>query len=146
MTTTTSTTGLVDGEIIKTDSLGRKQTTRQRREALLGEYERGTMTGQAFAQWAGINYSTFAGWLQRQRRVRKAALVSSKKSESKSTSEVKPMRWMEAVVEAGARKAKGDEAGLVVELPGGARLEIRDNRGAMLAAEVLRQLQRAAGC
>jgi hypothetical protein len=40
----------------------------ERREALLDEFERSGMTGQVFAQWAGVNYTTFANWRQKRRR------------------------------------------------------------------------------
>ena len=64
----TSTTGMVEG-IIKQDSRGRMRTTRERREALLSEYDRSAMTGRKFAKWAGIKYTTFANWLQQRRKL-----------------------------------------------------------------------------
>lgn len=67
----TTTNGLEDGQIIKTDELGRVRTSRERREALLEEYERSGMSGAAFAQWAGIKYTTFASWAQKRRRAKK---------------------------------------------------------------------------
>ena len=60
---------MVDG-IIKQDTRGRLRTTRERREALLAEFDRSAMTGRKFAKWAGIKYSTFANWLQTRRKLR----------------------------------------------------------------------------
>lgn len=51
-----------DGEILKVDEKGRIRIPRERREALLAEFDRSGMTGSAFAQWAGIKYPTFAAW------------------------------------------------------------------------------------
>ena len=55
------------GEILKQDERGRMRVTRERWEALLGEFDRSAMTGRQFAAWAGIEHSTFAN-LQRLRR------------------------------------------------------------------------------
>lgn len=40
------------------------------REAVLDEFERGAMSGQAFARLHGIKYTTFASWIQKRRRKR----------------------------------------------------------------------------
>ena len=55
----TTTIGLTDG-IIKLDTRGRMRTTRERREALLAEFDRSGMSGQKFSAWAGIKYPTWA--------------------------------------------------------------------------------------
>ena len=54
----TSTNGMVDG-IIKQDTRGRMRTTRDRREALLAEYDRSAMTGRKFAKWVSGTPSTY---------------------------------------------------------------------------------------
>jgi hypothetical protein len=48
------------------------------------------------------------------------------------------VQWVEARLAGPAAEA---ECGLVVELPGGARLEVQDARQAVLAAQLLRALQ-----
>lgn len=63
MTTTTT-------HVLKTDSLGRVKVSDDYREAVLDEFERGGMSGQAFAQLHGIKYTTFASWIQKRRRER----------------------------------------------------------------------------
>lgn len=54
--------------LLKTDSRGRIKLPKERREALLDEFERSGMSGQEFAKWAGVKYSTFAFWRQQRRR------------------------------------------------------------------------------
>jgi hypothetical protein len=52
----------VDGQILKRDTAGRVRTPRERREALLTEFDRSGMSGQKFAACAGMKYTTFANW------------------------------------------------------------------------------------
>src|SRR5271170_6920592 len=87
----TSTTVMVDG-IIKQDSRGRMRTTRERREALLAEYDRSAMTGRKFAKWAGIKYTTFANWLQQRRKLGGQELAAD------GVETATGPRWLEAVV------------------------------------------------
>src|SRR5271163_3936395 len=119
----TSTTGMVDG-IIKQDSRGRMRTTRERREALLAEYDRSAMTGRKFAKWAGIKYSTFANWLQARRKLGCRELAAPVAEPTTGT------RWLEAVVDGSPPKepAKVKPATLVVHGPGGVRLELSDEK------------------
>lgn len=135
----TTTTGIEDGQIIKTDELGRVLVSRERREALLEEYERSKMSSAAFAQWAGIKSSTFAGWVQKRRRERKPlASVTTVPTQS-----IKPsVGWVEAIVDQAPKMGSG----LMMYFFDGVRMEIRDERGAALAAEVLKHLKGAAGC
>jgi hypothetical protein len=51
----------------KQDLKGRRIMPPERIEALLLEYEGSGMTLAAFARGAGVNYSTFAGWVYKQR-------------------------------------------------------------------------------
>ena len=60
----TLTIGPEDGQLLKQDTVGRIRTPRERREALLAEFDRSGMSGQKFAAWAWIKYTTFANWLQ----------------------------------------------------------------------------------
>ncbi|MCH8476168.1 MAG: hypothetical protein LAT55_13180 [Opitutales bacterium] len=54
--------------ILKTDTLGRVRMPRERREAILDEFESSGMSGQAFAKRIGVKYPTFASWRQQRRR------------------------------------------------------------------------------
>lgn len=117
-------------ELLRVDAKGRVRVSRERRESLLAEYDRGGMSAKGFAEWAGIKYATFAWWLQERRRAR----------ERNGEAEPTAVHWVEAEVAGdGEREVRG---GLKIELGCGARMEVADRAGAVLAAEVLRQLGR----
>lgn len=116
--------------ILKTDVLGRVKTPRERREQLLDEFEKSGLTGQKFAALVGVKYQTFATWAQDRRRARGTYPV---------VKGPKRLRWVEAVVEEGS----GDKQPLILELPGGARIEIRDAQQAALAGALLRTLAKS---
>ena len=119
-------------QLLKVDVAGRVWTSRERRETLLDEFERGGTSAAQFAALVGVKYPTFASWVQLRRRQRSgAAQVGGRES---GTAE---LRWVEVM--AGA--APG--GGLCVLLPGGARMEVADAGQAALAAELLRALARA---
>ena len=121
-------------EILKTDAMGRVRTPKARREALLAEFERSGVSGKKFAALVGVNYQTFASWVQQWRRRRGEHPAAAKGAEM--------LRLVEAVVVAG-----GDGSGAVagsevlrVELPGGAWVGIGGARQVVLAAALLRAL------
>ena len=121
--------------ILKTDVLGRVKTPAARREQLLDEFERSGLTGQKFAELTGLKYQTFATWAQKRRRQRGAhgAMKAPERTADK-------VRWLEAVVEQAQNSAGQNLRGLVLELPGGARVELRDAKQAEMAAALLRAL------
>ena len=112
-------------QLLKVDVAGRVWTPRARRELLLDEFERGGMPTAEFARLVGIKYPTFTSWVQQRRRAKAAGGAGPA---------VAPVRWMEALVGAGAPPA------LCVQLPGGARMEIGDAGAVALAAQLLRAL------
>jgi transposase-like protein len=105
------------------DSKGRLRTSKEQRRIILGEFERSGLSAVQFAQQTGLKYSTLAGWLQRYRR-------------SQSPGRARAVRLLEAVVEPN----NSDKLPLVLELPGGARMEIKDAQQAALAGALLRTL------
>ena len=115
-------------QLLKTDTRGRVRTPRQRREALLDEFERSGTSASQFAKLSGVNYQTFAGWVQRRRRQLSVAGVQT----------LGAPRLLEAVVK-GRHFARGSQM-LRVELPGGARVELIELSQAALAAALLREL------
>jgi hypothetical protein len=132
-----------DESLLKADIRGRVQVSRKRREALLDEYEKSGLSGARFARLAGICYSTFAAWRQKRRNTRVG------KNEMKGVtpppfleSQVieAPIQLLEASVEspgsAGANRL-AMPAGLTVELPGGARLQVESPIQLRLAAELI---------
>ena len=56
--------------ILKRDALGRVTLPREQREALIAEFERSGLRATQFARMAGINYGTFASWMQDRRHAR----------------------------------------------------------------------------
>lgn len=86
------------------------------------------LSGMAYAKLCGVNYSTFAGWLQRRRERRagkeRPALVEVKVTPS-------------PVVAA---------APLILQLPGGARMEITDAGQVELAVVLLRAVAGGQAC
>jgi hypothetical protein len=121
-----------DEVILKSDALGRVRTPRQRRGQLLEEFERSGLTGMKFAALVGIKYPTFASWLSKRRRDRDPTANTVKAEHS--------MRWLEAVVE--QAQNPGGQSGLVLELPEGGRAQIGNVKQAVLAAALLRALEK----
>jgi ribosomal protein S12 methylthiotransferase accessory factor YcaO len=124
-----------DDQVLKTDRLGRVQTPKARREELLDEFERSGLSGIKFAALTGVKYPTFAAWLKRRRQRNAIASVPAKPVDS--------MRWLEAVVEQAQSPGVPNSAGLVLELPGGARLQIGNVNQAVLAAALVRALEKS---
>jgi len=125
MTTTTSTAL----EILKQDRNGRVRTPRGKQEAILDEFDRSGMSGAEFAQYLGIKYQTFATWVQKRRKRKGGGKIVAKSAVS----------WLEAEVGGGGESQAGKLV-LVVELAGGARMRVGDEREAKLAAAELRHM------
>lgn len=129
--------------VLKTDMLGRVKTTAVQREAMLDEFARSGLCGTKFAAVAGVNYQTFASWVQKRRR---ATGAYNKKSAAKKTtcdrvSALPALGWMEAVMDHVAAPVASRKSVLRVELPGGACVLIADEVQAELAAQLLKRLQ-----
>jgi hypothetical protein len=121
-----------DAAILKTDGRGRVQTPAARRESLLDEFERSGLSGPKFAALVGIKYQTFAAWSARRRK------LNGNKVSVKPADQV---RWLEAVVDQAQRP--GPKAlSLLLQLPGGARIELVHAEQAPLAAALLRSLEK----
>jgi hypothetical protein len=117
-----------DGEVIKRDGQGRVRMPAVQREKLLEEFERSGISGPQFAAVVGVKYQTLAGWARKRRQ----------RSEAKVISPVPPVaaaRWLEAEV-AGVPAT----ATLILQLPGGARVEVAEAKQAALAAVLVRAL------
>ncbi len=119
-----------DEAVLKTDKLGRMQTPAARREQILDEFERSGLSGKKFAAVVGVKYPTLATWASKRRRERGMPPVVKRS---------KSVRWLEAVVEPNS----GDQLPLVLDLPGGAKIEIKDVRQATLVAALLRTLAKS---
>jgi hypothetical protein len=139
----TSTT-LLEERVLKTDALGRVWTSVERREALLDEFEKSSMSAAKFADFVGIKYQTLASWVQRRRRDQRNR-AGNKEAETRTT----PARFVEALVQTQATSGSGAPGGLRIDLPGGASVEIASREQIWLLGELLRVLhngERVPGC
>lgn len=123
--------------ILKTDTLGRVRMPRERREAILDEFESSGMSGQAFAKRIGVKYTTFASWRQQRRR----------RSGSNPTPKAKPEPTTVQLFEevANPQPSVLGEC-LEVETRHGLKLSVRTKAEAGLAAELLRCLKEGGLC
>ena len=101
---------------------------------MLEEYERSGMSGMAFAEAHGIRYTTLASWIQKKKKRATAGI--------KSPVQNHPMQWVEAVM-ATSPLQEEKAAPLMMRFGVGAVMEIADQKGAKLAAQVLRHLGEA---
>ena len=131
----TNTTEAGETALLKTDGLGRVRTPAARRESLLEEFERSGLSGAKFAALVGIKYSTFATWAQRWRRQRGSSRFPAKPAD--------PVRWLEAVVEQSQNPGGQNPGVMLLQLPGGVRVEIANEKQAALAAVLVRALAKA---
>lgn len=130
MTNTKDPTKANELVVLKQDGLGRVQTTAERRGQLLDEFERSGLSGKKFAALAGIKYQTFATWAQKRRRHPRAVPVKP----------ADPVQWLEAMVEQAQNPDRPNPAVIVLQLPGGVRVEVADEKQAALAAIMVRAL------
>jgi hypothetical protein len=128
---------------LKQDRLGRVRTSAERRAELLAEYGRTSMSAGEFADYVGVKYTTFATWLTKAKK--KGKDEPGFAAEATATDREVPVHWMEACVEGVEIQAAKSGPPLVVQLPGGARLEIGDSVQAALAAELIRALEPTPG-
>ena len=125
-----------DEPVLKTDVLGRVKTPAARREQVLDEFERSGLSGQKFAELIGVKYQTFATWAQKRRR--QSGTYKALKAPTRAVDQV---QWLEAVVEQ-AQAGSGTKAlAVIVQLPGGARVELVDAKQAVLVAALVRALE-----
>ena len=132
-----------EGELLKMDRRGHVRVPRERREALLDEFERCGVSAAEFAAQIGVKYQTFAHW--RQRREQKRATAGDSVALAPAAlmaPESRPgIRWGEAVVEGSDGVESQAKPMLRIALPGGAHLEIANEGEVKLAAELLRALE-----
>ncbi len=123
--------------VLKTDTLGRIKTPRERRERLLDEFERSGLSGVKFAALVGLKYQTLASWVQRRRRQR-----GNPAATELPVPRGEKLQWLEAVIESAQTSTDKPPGPLVVHLPGGARVEVVDLRQVGLVAALVRALEK----
>ena len=110
---------------VTTDTKGRLRVTKAQRRDILAALTRSGESLPRFARRTGLKYSTLANWVQHSRR-------------AKDSGRPPRLRLLEAVVESAPVAAAGSP--LVLQLPGGAHLEVADEKQAVLAASLVRAL------
>ena len=137
-------------ELLKLDARGRVLISKERREALLDEFERSGMSGAQFARLAGIKYGTFSGWAFKRRcavRERRSGPTAAGCEGSGS------VKLVEAIIgEAGGsdgsnqpgRGSPGSGA-LRLDLPGGCRVWLESPVHLAMAAELVVLVAQAGG-
>lgn len=108
---------------VTVDTRGRVRTSQEQRRLILAEWERRGESLPRFAQRTGLKYSTLARWVQQDRHRKRPGRPPR-------------LRLLEAVV---APAPLGPA--LPVQLPGGARLELRELSQVPLAAALVRALE-----
>lgn len=121
--------------LLKTDCLGRVRSTPERRAGILAEFDQSGVSAAQFAKLAGINYSTFAQWVQKHRRKRAAPRRVVRRPVARS------VRLVEAVV-VPAKGGNDSGAGLILQLPGGVSLELSAPDQVPLAVSFIQALAR----
>jgi transposase-like protein len=112
--------------ILKRDARGRVRSTVKARAEAVAEYRRSGLSASAFATMAGISKNIFWNWLHNHGLTQKRALSKSKSHP--------PVRFVQVVAQAAPTSA------LLVRLPGGATVEVADERQAVLAARLVQSL------
>jgi hypothetical protein len=134
-------------EIFKTDKRGRVRVPVERREVLMDEFEKSGLSGAEFARLVGIKYATFANWRQKRNKAHGQADGSSEPGGPTGSVSGGAVRMFEAVVEGGrgiARRVNGSAAGLLIELPGGGRIEVQTPFQVRMAGELLGYMAQSA--
>ena len=127
---------ILPDEVLKSDALGRVRTPRVRREALVEEFAQSGVSAKKFAALLGVNYQTFASWVQAWRKAR-----------GQRASVAGPVRLWEAVVEGGgsADREPAGAPGLWIELPGGSRMSVASAVQLQMAAELVALIAQRTG-
>jgi len=125
-------------EILKTDKRGRVRSTPERRRELLEQFDQSGLSGPKFAAVTGLKYQTLASWLQRRR------LGREKVAPAVPPAKRPAVQWLETVIEQAQARPPAASGALMVRLPSGATLELRNLSQAALAGAVLRAWEKAA--
>ena len=112
--------------ILKRDARGRVRSTAEARAEAVAEFRRSGLSASAFAKMAGISKNTFWNWLQ-------CHGLTQKRDPAKSNVHP-PVRFVEVAAQTVPASA------VLVRLPGGATVEVADERQAVLVARLVQSL------
>ncbi len=124
----------ISTEVLKVDTKGRVRIPKDKQEEIIAGYESSGMTGQQFATYAGIKYSTLMSWVGKSRKATKPGEEICKPS---------GMNWVEAVVDNGQER---NEEGLRVKIGASVELRVVNSHQAGLAVEIIRSLGGTRSC
>jgi hypothetical protein len=128
-----------EAPILKQDRLGRVHLSPQRRDELLALYDSSAMSAPLFADWAGIKYQTLSRWLLKRRKAAAGDLDAEQVPNNETPPSTSKISWVEAQIHPQSMPGYSgpDSGGVVLHLPGGARVSAADAR---TMAELLRSL------
>jgi len=106
------------------DTKGRLRVSKAQRRDILAAFDRSNESVPQFARRTGLKYSTLSRWVQQRR--------------PKPSARPPRLRLLEAVVASAPIVTAG--TGLMLQLPGGAHVEVGDEKQAVLAAILVRAL------
>lgn len=106
------------------DTKGRLRVSKAQRRDILAALDRSNESVPQFARRTGLKYSTLSRWVQHRR--------------LKPSARPPRLRLLEAVVASAPIATAG--TGLMLQLPGGAHVEVGDEKQAVLAAILVRAL------
>ena len=112
---------------VTADTKGRLRVSKAQRRDILAALVRSGDGLPQFARRNGLRYSTLANWVKQSRR-------------GKRSGQQPRLRLLEAVVESSQVAATGTL--LVLQLPGGVRVEVADEKQVALAAVLVRELSK----
>ena len=115
--------------LVKFDRRGRLRYAPEQKAALVEAYAKSGLSGPKFAALHGVNYQTFAAWLQKRKRAGSAAAL--------------PAPSGLALVEVEAPAGPCRDGGLCLILPGGTELHLASQAAVPLAASLIRELSRS---
>jgi len=117
-----------DNQLLKVDTLQRVRISEGRKEALLDEFGRSTLSAAAFAKLHGLKYSTFAAWARKRRH------------QDHETTTAAPLSLAEIIVNDPPSTTPSPwphHAGPCLHLPGGAWLDLGSQADCIQAAAQL---------
>ena len=131
--------------VLKTDALGRVTISREHREALLDAFDQSGMKGLKFARQHGVNYQTFANWIQKRRRER--GLYPVVRSAVADTSLKLTLAEVELPRDPAPPTAeKPAPAAVEITLPGGLLIRVANRAAIPLAVELVTALEASRPC
>jgi hypothetical protein len=105
-----------------------------KRQEILAAFDGAGMSAAGFSAVVGINYSTFCNWVQERNK-------KQGKDSALTGAAVKPeVQWIEAEMSFGSKPRCAGNGMEIEFLGGGARLRVRDEHDAELAAVMLRAM------